>query len=286
MAVPPELMPLAPTPATNIRRLETTTATNELKPKVGRKFVIDEILADGPSYCDIVVGTTTVARIPLRKLDCIFSPKPGEYSPSLGFLNFSRRYIIDKWIAGTSANPITITFDKAPTLASIYYYDIPEAETIGPEFEIPLAEYLYVCPVTHSSAITATGVLAFDKAYVPTGFPDMSSKKYAPAGTEITIKALAFASAISGSTEFQYLHTWLHGVELFHPEDHKGISVKNAYNSLKFDVTKLQAFVLPEGAVYKAGYMITLEGDAYYDGVNTLAAESSYVYLMGIVKKV
>ena len=283
-AIPPELVPLEPTPATNIRRLETTSQTVTLTPKTGRKYVLDEILADGPHYADILVGTTTVARVPLRKNDCIFTPKPGEFAISAGILNFIRKFILNKFIVGTAREPITIKFDSAPTLASIYYYDIPEGEALGEELKTPLTEYPYVAILTHSQAIDATKTVAFDKCYVPTGMPELVSGSYVPAGVEIELKALAFASKAAGSTEFQYLHVWLHGVELFHPDDHKGLIVKTAYNSLKFDVTKLQAFIMPKGAVYKPGYHFRCEADAYYDGTNTLAAESAYVYLMGVVR--
>jgi hypothetical protein len=285
-AIPPELVPLAPTPATNIRRLETTSASVTLKPVSNRKYVLDEILADGPHYADILVGTTTITRVPLRKNDCIFTPKPGEASPSIGILNVLRRYVLDKWIAGTSKEPLTIVFDTAPTLASIFYYDIPEAEKLGEEIPSAWTEVPFVSIMTHSAAVDKTGVYNFDEVIVPMGFPAVKSGEFFPGGVKFELKLLAFAAAKNVGTEFQYLHVWLHGKELFHPEDHKGLSVKTAYNECKMDVTKLQAFIMPSGAVYMPGYQLTVQGDAVYDGTNVLAAKSSYVYLMGVLSKV
>lgn len=284
-AIPPEFLELEPTPAVNIRRYETTSATVTLTPKSGRKYVLDEILADGPHYADIIVGTNTIMRVPLAKNDCKFTPKPGELGPSAGILNFLRKHVLNKFVAGTSTYPITIKFDSAPTLAEIYYYDIPEGESLGDEFEVAPTEYVYCGILTHSAAVSSSAKYAFDTIYVPTGFPELKSGTYLPSNTEFELKVLAFAAVASGSTEFTYLHLWLHGRELFHPEDHKGLSVKTSYNDLKFDVTKAIAFVMPKGAVYKPGYQIVVEADATYDGTNTLAAESAYCYLIGIMRR-
>ena len=272
-------------PAGSIRRYESTSQTITLEPQEGYKYWLDEILATGPSYADIIVGTDTILRVPIAKNDCTFTPAPGGFNPSFGILNFIRKYILNKWIVADSSHPFTIKFDSAPTKATIYYYEVEEGKTLGDEIKLPALERPAVFLLTHSSAVSSTGTYSFDTQYVPEGFPDFTSGKSVPSKVTFTLKAVAFAATASGSTEFTYMHLWYGGKELFTPRLHTGVSVSTSYNELKFDITNWQWFVMPEGAEYKPGFALTWEGDATYDGTNTLAAESAYLYLFGILKR-
>jgi len=272
-------------PLTALRCKKTTSASNELTPRTGKKFVLDEILASGPSYADIYVGTRLIMRVPIAKNDCTFTPAVGSGAPSAGILNFIRRYIHPGFITATPDLPLTVEFDSAPTLAEILYYELPiekkmEPEITGVEDELPT-----VLAVTHSEALDATGTYNFDTAKMPTGAFALVNGSRVPANVEFLLKALAFAAKAEGSTEFTYLHLWAQDVELFTPEDHVGLPVATANNMLKFDVAEGIAFILSEAYAYRPGYLITIKADGSYDGTNTLAAESAYLYLFGTVRR-
>jgi len=272
---------------TRLRRLETTSQTVEIEVGPGRKIVLDEILADGPKYADIYVGNRCVMRVPLRINDCVFTPKPGEYSPSYGVLNFTREFIDPRFIAAKpSDEKVTIKFDSAPTIATIYYYELNEGERLGDEITGTESELPIYVLVTHSKAVGASGTYSFDTPEMPTGLLELKDETNMPANIEFVLKGIAFCATKNGNTEFTYLHVWAQDMELFTPEDHKGLSVKTAYNELKFNVTTKQAFLLGMPYVFKPGYRITLKADATYDGTNTLAAGSAYVILFGKVRKI
>ncbi len=271
-------------PLTDIRRYETTSQTLTLTPKVGHKFILDEVLADGPSYADIKVGNTLVMRVPIAKNDCVFTPKPGGYSPSAGFLNWLRKYVMGAFIKATPDKPLSIEFDAAPTKATIYYYDLPDNVSVGAEITGVEDTLPYVGIITHSAAVSASGTVDFDTPVMPTGSLALKDGARVPANVVLNVYALAFASVANGGSKFTHLHVWAQDVELLTPEDHVGVSVDPDYNELKFDVTKLQAFVLKTPYPYKPGYLLTLKGDAVYDGTNTLGAETNYAYIIGLLK--
>ena len=272
-------------PAGSIRRYETTSQSFQLTPEEGYRFWVDEILADGPHYADIILGTDTIVRVPISKNDCKFSPAPGAFNPSFGIINFIRKYIMNKWIVADPAHPLTIKFDSAPTKATLYYYELPEGKSLGDIIKLPAVERPAIFFLTHSEALDATESYNFDKQYMPEGFPDFTHGKAVPGNVNFLLKAVAFAALANGSTEFTHVHLWLGGKELFDPWNHEGVGVSTSYNELKFDITKWQFFVMPEGAEYKTGYRLEWTADGSYDGANTLAAESAWLYLMGILRR-
>ena len=281
----PELIPFEPAEPTKLRRLEITSDTVELTARVGKKIVVDEILASGAKYVDIYVGTRCLIRVPLAINDCKFSPAPGEGAPSYGIMNFIRKYLKDIYITVPEGQKLTLKFDTTPSKATLYYYELNKDESIGEEWSGAIEEQPIFFFVTHSQAVSATATYKFDTAVMPTGFLEVKDGFVFPANVEFELKILAFGAKASGSTEFTHLHIWAQDVELFTPDDHKGIAVATANNELKFDITKNQAFMLSTPYVYKPGYKILLTGDATYDGSNTLAANSAMVVLGGILRR-
>ena len=280
-----ELVPFEPAEPTKLRRLEITSSTVELTAKVGKKIVVDEIIAAGCKYVDVYVGTRCLIRLPLAINDCKFTPAPGEYSPSYGILNFIRKYLKEVYITVPEGQKLTLKFDTTPTKATLYYYELNKDESIGEEWSEAMEEQPIFFLATHSSAVSATATYKFDTSVMPTGFLEVKDGFVFPANVEFELKVLAFGAVAAGSTEFTHLHIWAQDVELFTPDDHVGLQVSTSYNELKFDITKNQAFILSTPYVYKPGYKILLTGDATYDGTNTLAANSAYVILGGILRR-
>jgi len=271
-------------PLTDIRRLETTDQTVVLTPKIGRKYLIDEILADGPSMVDIYVGNALLFRMPIAQNDCTFTPKPGETSPSAGFLNWLRQYVLNAFIKATPEKPITLKFTSVPTKAVIYYYDIPDNVNMGKELTGNESVLPYVNIVGNSATINATKNYPLDMTFMPTGTLALKDGSRIPANVLVDIYALAFSSAVNGGTEFTQFHIWAQDVELITPEDHKGITVTPGENELQFDITKKQAFILSKPYTYKPGYQITLNVDAVYDGTNTLGVGVAKLWIIGLLR--
>jgi hypothetical protein len=267
-------------------RLVTKTGVSSVSipPTPGVNTQILEVWIDGPadkSYVDVVVGTTTVARFPVKWNDSLFfAPFKGSVN-NISLLGLIREIFgPEVIIEADESETISFNFSAAPSAIHILYKltsgTIDKSKPLrSREARTPLFAI-----VTHSAALNATKNFSLDTPIKPTGFPDLYDGAVIPSGTRFTLKALGFGSAAAGATKATRLHIWRKTFELFSPIDHTGISVDPAANLLVFDINTKDVFQVPEYA-FEAGDKLTLNIDVSYDGTNAIAANSLAAFLIG-----
>jgi len=263
---------------------KTGTASVSIPPTPGMNTQILEVWVDGPadrSWVDVVVGTTTVARFPVKWNDCLFfAPFKGSVQ-NVSLLGLIREIFgSDIMIEADESETITFNFSTAPSAVHILYRLTTGTVDKSKPLRSRQARVPLFAIVTHSSALNATKNFPLDVAIKPTGFPDLYNGATIPSGSRFTLKALAFGSTAAGSTAATFFHIWRRTLELFTPIDHTGISVHPSRNLLVFDINTKDVFLVPEYS-FEAGDLITLNIDVSYDGSNAIAANTLAAFLIG-----
>lgn len=263
------------------------TDTVTIKAKTGFNHHVLDVWVDGPannSYVDVIVGTRTVARIPVKYNDCLFfAPYSGSFK-NISFLTWLRQFLGEDWIIeADESEDITFKFSAAPSAVHVLYKEDKEGIDKSRPLK-SLSETVLLMPlITHSAAISASQNYSLDKCYVPTGFVEIKDGLVVPSGIELIFKAFAFASKANVGTKPTKLHFWIENFEYFTPTTHEGISVDPSANFLVFDIKTLDVFEVQD-IVARPGQKLTLNFDAVYDGSNTLDAESLY-FIPLIIKR-
>ena len=247
------------------------------------KRIIDVWIDSVPdkTYMDVSIGTSRVLRTPLKWGDCLFVSEPEQSFHDTSILQLLGWMFPGFAIEGDEDEDITFEFNNTiPTLHVLY--------AVGPagikktQLGRSLCdELIFACPITHSKDITASGNYKLDKCLNPTGFPEIKDGFVIPSGRRFVLKAIAFGSAIAGSTTPTYLHLWDERLELFSPLDHTGVSVAHGKNLLAADI-KFEDIVKVKDYVIPAGHKLTLNFDASHDGTNNIAAETLALFLIGL----
>jgi hypothetical protein len=280
-------MAARPAPA-ELESLRLVTKLNPtsvaIPPTPGMTTEIVEVWIDGPadrSYVDVVVGTTTQARLPNKRKDRkFFAPFKGSID-NISFFGMLRRLFgEDVKVQADQSETITFNFSAAPAAVHILYKLTTETVDKSRPLRSREARVPLFAIATHSAALNATKNFSLDTAVMPTGFPTLADGVTIPSGSRFTLKALAFGSAAAGSTAATALHIWRKTLELFTPIDHAGISVHPTRNLLVFDIATRDVFTVPDYA-YEAGDKLTLNIDVSYDGTNAIAAGTLAAFLIG-----
>jgi len=247
------------------------------------KRIIDIWIDSVPdkTYVDVSVGTTRVARIPLKWGDVTLVSEPEGSLNDISVLQFLAKLFSEFAIEADQDEDITFEFNNTiPALHVAYVVQKPgiDKTKLGRSASPNL---IYACPITHSAAINATKNYPLDTCLFPVGFPEIKDGFIVPSGRQLVLKAIAFGSAAAGSTTPTYLHVWDERTELFTPIDHKGVNVAYGKNLLSAniiyeDIVKIKDYVIP------AGHKLALNFDASYDGTNTLAAQSVALFLIAL----
>lgn len=275
-------------PAAELESLRLITKTGvssvAISPTPGMNTEIVEVWVDGPadkSYVDVVVGTTTVARFPVKWGDSLFfAPYKGS-SQNVSFFGLLRELFgADVKVEADESETITFNFSSAPSAVHILYKLTSGTIDKSRPLRSRQARVPLFAIVTHSSALNSTKNWSLDTPVRPTGFPDIYDGAVIASGSRFTLKALAFGSTSSGSTAPTYLHIWRKTLELFSPIDHTGISVHPSRNLLVFDISTKDVFTVPDYA-FEAGDKLTLNIDVSYDGTNAIAANTLAAFLIG-----
>jgi len=251
----------------------------KISARTGYNHHILDVWIDGPvdgSYVDVSVGNRTVARIPIKYNDCLFfAPYTGSIN-NISFFGLLRELLGAEWmIEGDESEDITFSFSSAPSAVHVLYKEDKEEIDKTLPLRSESSTFLLMPLITHSSAISASGNVKLDTVYVPTGFQEVKNGYVVPSGLELVFKALIFASKANVGTKPTYLHLWIENYEYFTPQTHQGISVDPSANFLVFDIKTKDVFTVPD-IIARAGQTLSMNFDAYYDGTNTLAAESVY----------
>jgi len=254
----------------------------------GESHKILEIFIDSPannSYFDVIIGTKPVARIPVKYQDCLFvAPYTGSLRnvSIIGLLK--ELYGEELAFEADEDEDITLKFNATQGTVHVFY-EVAEAGIDKTKLgRSQCDDYVLFAISTHTSAISASANYKFDKAIVPTGFPEIIDGFVIPSGRKFVLKALACGVTVSGSTGPTYMHLYDETFEFFDPETHVGISIENGKNMLTVDIKTLDIFRV-EDYEFVPGHKITWTFDAVYDGTNTLAAESIYGMLIGLWTK-
>ena len=278
-------MPIADFDLTNVRYVRFTSTTQAVIPKepgVSKRIV--DIWIDGVpdrTYVDVSIGTTRIARLPLKWNDVTLVSEPENSMNDVSTLQFFSKLVPEFAIEADQDEDITFTFNNTiPALHVVYVVQKPgiNKSLLGRSAS---PNVLYACPVTHSATVNASINFSLDNALVPVGFPSIADGFVVPSGRQFVLKALAFGTAAAGSTTPTRLHIWDERFEFFSPIEHTGISVEAGRNMLSAniameDIVKVKDYVIP------AGHKITLNFDASFDGTNTIAAGTLALFLIGL----
>lgn len=270
---------------TTIKIVDYAAQKITLQAPADKKIVLEEIFVDGAKYVDVMIQTRLIGRFPVALGDCLFVPKPGTCAPSYGFLNVLREIFGPYYITAYPDEQIILQFDQTPTKVVLVYYEIPENQTIGQELRGLEDFRLYFALITHSAAISSSGQYSLDTPVQPIGDLELKDGIRMPTGWRLQLKILAFASASNGGTKPTYLHIYVGDQKLLVPSPDKAVLVDPSYNMLKFDILSRLGFILEEDYEIVPGQKLTLKFDAVYDGTNTLAAQSCYLIMGGILRR-
>lgn len=269
-----------------IRYKYTASGTSvTISAKSGESHRIKEIFIDSPannSWMDVVIGTRTVARIPVKLQDSLFiAPYNGSWR-NYSICQYIRDVFgADVFFEADEDEDITLQFSSSQTGIHVFYEvdkpGIDKTKLGRSESE----DYILFSIVTHSSDITASGNYSLNTAKVPRGFPEIIDGFVVPSGREVELRGLAFGAAASGSSIPTYFHIYDETYEFFDPINHTGIRVDPNHNVLIADVKTLD-FYLVEPYVFESGHKILLSIDAEHDGTNNIAAETEYAVLIGL----
>jgi hypothetical protein len=278
-------MPIEPFDLYSVRyaRFDNITTATITKETGISKRIIDIWIDSCPdkTYMDVNVGTTRVARIPLKWGDVILVSEPESSLNDISTLQFLAKLFPEFTIEGDQDEDITFQFNNTiPTLHVTYVVQKAgiDKTKLG---RSACPNLIYACPITHSEVINATKNYSLDTCLYPVGFPEIKDGFIVPSGRQLILKALAFGSAIAGATTPARLHVWDERTELFTPIGHEGVSVASGKNLLAAnivyeDIVKVKDYVIP------AGHKLALNFDASYDGTNTLAAQSAALFLLAL----
>ncbi|RDD52902.1 MAG: hypothetical protein BA066_07230 [Candidatus Korarchaeota archaeon NZ13-K] len=253
--------------------------------KSGESHRIEEIWIDGPankSYMDVVIGTSTVTRIPIAWGDSLYvAPYKGSISDYSICQLLRDLYGPDTYFEADQDEDITLVFSSAPgTVHVLYSVGKPGIDKTKLGRSRSENRILFAM-ITHSRAINASGNYSLDTAIYPTGFPDVKDGYVMPSGRQIDLKALSFGSVANAGTRPTYLHMWDEEFELYSPIDHKGISVELGKNLIVTDINTMDIFTTPAYSILP-GHKLTINMDAVYDGTNAVAANSELLCLIGL----
>ncbi|MCI4411763.1 MAG: hypothetical protein JHC38_08855 [Thiotrichales bacterium] len=252
--------------------------------RVGYRHRILELYIDSPasnSYFDVYVGSRIVGRFPIKWGDSTFVAPNSGSKDNISLFGFIRNLFgSDYYIEGDASEDITFNFSASQTGIHIYYQEDTEAvDKTKPLRSLSPSRVLFHI-LTHSSSINASKNYSLDTPVIPTGFLSIADGSVFPSNTQWIIKALAFASAQSGSTTPTYLHIWKDNFEFFTPFDHSGVSVKYGQNFLVFDITRGDYFDIPD-VVFQSGNKLSVNFDASYDGTNSISAQTLALIIIG-----
>lgn len=270
----------------NVRYLRVDNATEvKIPAKSGESHRIVEIFIDSPasdSYFDVVIGTNTVARIPVKLGDSLY------VAPHSGSLRDYSIIALCKDVFGEEFDleadqdeDITLKFSAAQGTVHVFYevgrpgidktrLGRSASETI-PLFAI----------VTHSAEVTASGNYDLDQAVVPLGFPEIKDGYVVPSGRTFQIRALSFGASAVGDSKPTYVHIYDETYEFFDPITHKGVSVEPGKNVLVTDIKTLDIYKIEPYAVL-SGHKLTLNIDCEHDGTNNIPAGTEKLVLIGL----
>jgi hypothetical protein len=278
-------MPISDYDVTSLRYVRFDNVTTSVIPKEpGASHKIIDIWIDSVpdrTYVDVHVGTTLVARIPLKWGDVILVSEP-EYSfNDISTFQFFGKLFPGFAIEADEDENITFTFNRTiPTLHVLYAVGPRgvKKDELGRSRSV---NFVYAAPITHSMALNATRNFPLDLCLFPTGFPEIKDGFVIPSGRQFILRAIAFGTAAAGSTTPTRLHIWDERTELFTPVDHAGISVVPGRNLLAADITR-EDIVRIKDYVILPGHKLTLNIDVSYDGTNAIAAQTLALFLIGL----
>jgi len=265
------------------KRVDNATSVT-IPSKSGESHKLFEIFIDSPaadSYFDVVIGTKTVARIPVALGDSLFvAPYSGSVY-DFSILEMIRRiYGADVNFEADQDEDISLKFSASQGTVHVFY-------TVGPVGidktklgRSKCENYILFGLVTHSAAINTTKNYSLDTSLMPLGFPDIKDAFVVPSGRQLVIKALAFGAKAAGSSTPTYLHMYDETYEFFEPIAHTGVSVQVGKNVLVCDVKTQDVFTI-EDYIVDSGHKLTLNIDASYDGTNAIAAGSEKLIIIG-----
>jgi hypothetical protein len=278
-------MPISDFDVTNLRYLRFNNVTTAIIPKApGESHRIIDIWIDNVpdrTYVDISVGTTTVARLPLKWGDVILVSEP-EYSfNDVSTLQFFGKLFPGFAIEADEDEDITFVFNNTIPTLHVLYAAGPRGVKKDELGRSRSTNFVYAAPITHSVALNATMNFPLDLCLFPTGFPNIKDGTVIPSGRQFVLKAIAFGTAAAGSTTPTRLHIWDERTELFTPVDHAGVSVASGRNLLAADITR-EDIVRIKDYVILPGHKLTLNIDVSYDGTNAIAPQSVALFLIGL----
>jgi hypothetical protein len=278
-------MPIEAFDVNNVRyaRFDSVTKATITKETGISKRIIDIWIDSVPdkTYVDISVGTTRVARLPLKWNDVILVSEPESSLNDISTLQFLAKIFPGFTIEADEDEDITFEFNNTiPTLHVLYVVQPKgiKKDQLGRSMS---PNMVYACPITHSAPINATKNYSLDVCLFPTGFPEIRDGTIIPSGRQLILKALAFGSAAAGSTTPTRLHIWDERTELLTPIDHAGISVASGKNLLAADITREDIVKVKDYAI-APGHKLTLNFDASFDGTNTIAENTLALFLFGL----
>jgi hypothetical protein len=278
-------MPIADYDVTNLRYARFDNVTTAIIPKApGESHKIIDIWIDSVpdrTYVDISVGTTTVARLPLKWGDVTLVSEPEFSFNDISTLQFFGKLFPNFAFEADEDEDITFVFNRTiPTLHVIYAVG-PRGVKKDELGRSRSTNFVYAAPITHSMALNATMNFPLDLCLFPTGFPEIRDGTVIPSGRQFVLKAIAFGTAAAGSTTPTRLHIWDERTELITPADHAGVSVASEKNLLAADITSEDIVRIKDYAILP-GHKLTLNIDVSYDGTNAIAAQTLALFLIGL----
>jgi hypothetical protein len=278
-------MPIADYDIGNLRYVRFDNVTTAIIPKApGESHRLVDIWIDNVpdrTFVDVSVGTTTVARLPLKWGDVILVAEPESSMNDVSTLQFFGKLFPNFAIEADEDEDITFKFNNTIPSLHVVYAVGPRGVKKNELGRSQSTNFVYAAPITHSVPLNATKNFSLDLCLFPTGFPEIKDGTVIPSGRQFVLKAIAFGTAAAGSTTPTRLHIWDERTELFTPVDHAGVSVANTRNLLAADITR-EDIVRVKDYVIAPGHKLTLNIDVTYDGTNTIAAQTVALFLIGL----
>jgi len=267
----------------------TTTATLIIPKRVGHRHILKDIFQSGLAageYIDVKIGARTMFRIP-GELSTIHFIRNHDYKTHLGgALRYIATAIPDFPFPNAAEDEdLVLQASATPTLLTAIYEDVTIGElksktVLGGSLA---KKQFFIHWMTYDTAIGATGTYSFNKAVMPTGLDGFIDKYVTPANQLFTCYIIAADVPKSGESEVRRIHIWDEFTELFTTETGEGIPVElDTGNLLEFDTQKPNAFILPKPYEFQPQRTLRFQMDAYFDGTNSLPANSQKLFLIGI----
>jgi len=273
---------------TELQRRSSTAATLAVLAKAGHRHEIIDLAGDGftaGKYTDINVGGKSVLRLYPAKNDMVLIGGHGAVGNHINILSLLKaKYPDIPLLYAGQDEDITVVQETAPTQQSIYFYDMTTGEIASHKLPGGSDGYPrpYIAWVSHSAAVTATGITKLDTSLAPTGALGIKDL-YTFAGFNFRLLGIIFASAkVVASTPL-----WLRifdGETFMFDDDRNGLMINADRNECKCDVTVGKLFLLERPHVFKDKTQIGLEMYCSHDGTNNITAGTELLGLVGLIE--